>query len=136
MRVVVRTTTESSSDSTPAGASSADAGPLDASSADGGSTASDSSPSESSTPGGNPAPPIGDGSATATSSADAGTTGTDTAVATDAEGIEDRPTRTPTEQAITCQGYSEGEHGLKLTDADGEKCGYVPYDELLRIVPE
>ncbi|MFC5366957.1 hypothetical protein [Salinirubrum litoreum] len=125
MRVVVRTTTESPADSTSADASSPDAG----------STPADHAGSKSSTPGGNPAPPIGK-SGTGTSTTGAGTTGADTAVVSDAEGTESRPSRVPAEDPITCHGFSEGEHGLKLTDADGEKCGYVPYAELLRIVPE
>lgn len=120
MRVVVRTTTESSADSTSPTASAADAG----SSAPGGAA------SNSSGPGGNPAPPIGDGTDTG------GSGGGADATVSDAEGTGSRPGRVPDGAPVTCHGYTEGQHGLKLTDANGEQCGYVPYEELLRVVPE
>jgi hypothetical protein len=120
MRVVVRTTTESSTDSTPA----------DTSTADTSASASGGAGSTSSGPSGNPAPPIGDGTGTGGSGA-----GGTTAVA-DAAGTESRPSRVSTGPSLTCHGYSEGQHGLKLTDENGEQCGYVPYEQLLRVVPE
>jgi hypothetical protein len=113
VRVVVRTTTESLADSAPV---------------DTGSAPADGTTAEQSAPGGNPAPPIGGASGTEAES------GANTGVP-DAEGTESRPRRGPAVEALTCHGYTEGQHGLQLTDADGEQCGYVPYDELLRVVP-
>jgi hypothetical protein len=132
MRVVVRTTTGSPADSTPAtdtGSGTSDS--PESGSATSSSTPADDTTSGSSTPGGTPAPPIGDAAGTKASATDAGTVGVP-----DAEGAESRPSRVPTGTPITCHGYSEGQHGLKLTDADGEQCGYVPYAQLLRVVPE
>jgi hypothetical protein len=117
MRVVVRTTTESPADSTPA----------DPSATDTEATPSGSSASTTASPAGNPAPPIGDGTDTGGSGNGADTTAAD---------AESRPSRVPASEAPTCHGYSEGQHGLKLTDENGEQCGYVPYDQLLRVVPE
>lgn len=116
MRVVVRTTTESSTDSTAPDASATDAS----------ATSAGTPASNASGPGGNPAPPIGDG----TSSGSAG--GRADATVSDAEETESRASRAP----VTCHGYTEGQRGLKLTDENGEQCGYVPYEELLRVVPE
>ena len=115
MRVVVRTTTESSTDSTAPDASATDAS----------ATSAGTPASNASGPGGNPAPPIGDGTSTDAES------GTDATVS-DAEETESRASRAP----VTCHGYTEGQRGLKLTDENGEQCGYVPYEELLRVVPE
>jgi hypothetical protein len=114
MRVVVRTTTESLADSAPV---------------DTGSAPADEPTAEQSSPGGNPAPPIGGASGTAAESGP-------TTATPDGEGAESRSVRAPAAEPLTCHGYTEGQHGLQLTDADGEQCGYVPYDELLRVVPE
>jgi hypothetical protein len=119
MRVVVRTTTDSIATD-----SDASSGP-DAPASDG-----------------EPTPPSGRETATADGETAPHATGSGTGADADAvvvpetEGAGSRPRRVPSDEPITCHGYTEGRHGLKLTDANGEQCGYVPYDELLRIVPE
>lgn len=117
MRVVVRTTTGSSADSAPVDPSAAESGGAGTESAD---------PAAEPSAGSSPAPSAGEASAT----------GPAPATGSDAEETESRPRRVPAADNVTCHGFSEGQHGLQLTDANGEKCGYVPYDELLRVVPE